>query len=107
MKQIEDGNETHTLTIEFKDENNDYVVPASVSYKVYCVTTDTLLVDTTALTPASTITLNLTGDMVTLQEATNVKEVKRICVTSIDSEDRTLNKCFEYEVIDAGDCSCG
>lgn len=107
MKQIEAGNETHSLTIEFKDELNEFTIPTTVSYKVYCITTKTVLVDTTSLAPASIITLNLTGDMVALQVSTNKKERKRVCITAVDSDTRTLNKCIEYEVISTEDCFCG
>jgi hypothetical protein len=106
MKQIEAGSETHSLSIVFKDENNDFVVPTTASYKIYCITTDTIVVDTTSLIPSSKITVNLTGDMVVLQDSDNAKERKRICVYATDNQNRDLVKCIEYEVI-ATECYCG
>lgn len=107
MKQIEAGNESYTLYIDFRDEYNEFDTPISVSYKMYSVTTETIIVTTTSLTPDKEIELPLTGNLVALQVATNLKELNRICVTAVSSDSRTITNCIEYEVIPNSECYCG
>lgn len=106
MFQIPKNDEWHTLYLVFKDEDNEFDAPATVSYRVYCVTTQTLLVDLTSLTPASEISIALTGDLVTIQNTDNKRERRRVCVYAEDSNGRSVTKCIEYEVLNTEDCDC-
>lgn len=107
MKQINNEDESHVLLMEFKDQYNEFFVPNSVTYKVYNVTEETVRVTSTPLTPAKTIELSLTGDMVTMVDSTNNKELVRICVTVIDDDTNTWVRCSTYELIPATECDCG
>jgi hypothetical protein len=107
MKQIKAGNESTTLKISFYNQDSNLYVPTSISYKVYCVTTATEIVASTSISPASRVTIDLIGDLVALQDSTNKKELKRVCLTIVDDRGYDLNDCYHYEVIANEDCSCG
>lgn len=107
MKQIKEGNESTTLKISFYNQDSNLYTPTSISYKVYCVTTETVVKTATSLSPASRVTIDLTGDLVALQDSTNEKEVKRVCLTIVDDRGYSLSDCYHYEVIKNEDCSCG
>ena len=107
MKQIEAGDESHTVVMTFKDNDNEFMIPTVVSYKVYNVTEETVVAGPTSLTPATQIEVDLTGAMVALIDSTNTKELHRICVTATDAFLNEYPRCIEYEVIPATECDCG
>lgn len=106
MKQIEEGNGIYLIEVSFYNKNNDLQLPSSVSYSVYCITTETVIATDVSLTPDYIMNINITGDMVTIQDSTNKKELKRVCIKIIDDNGNTLYKSCEYEVIQATSITC-
>lgn len=107
MKQIPEGNESHKITMTFKDQHGEFLLPVSVAYKLYNVTESSLTTNSTALTPAVTIELSLAGSFVALVDSVNTKERNRVCITVVDGDSNTYTDCIEYEVIPASECACG
>jgi len=107
MKQIASGDESYSVDVTFYNGEGDLSIPASVSYSIYNVTEATEVVAETAVSPATTITISLNGDAVTLVDSSNKRERSRICVNAIDSNGNSIPRTFEYEVIPNTDSTCG
>lgn len=106
MKQIEEGNERYLIEVSFYNKNNDAQLPSSVSYSVYCVTTETNILTDVSISPDYIMDINITGDMVVLQDSTNKRELKSICIEAVDINGNTLYESYEYEVIQATSITC-
>jgi hypothetical protein len=107
MKQIVNGDESYAVDFIFYDGKGDKSVPASVSYSVYCLKTKTEILPETPLTPDYSITISLNGDLVVLQDSSNKREKKRICVYVTDSSGNSFTRTYEYEVIASTGLYCG
>lgn len=104
MKQIEEGDESSFLESSFFGYTDDPVIPNNITWSAYCVTTETVLQSSTNITPDYTIQVQLNGNLVTLQDPSNKKELKRVCINAIDSVGNILPQHFEYEVIPSNNC---
>ena len=63
------------MTMTFKDENGDPLVPAKVEWRLDDLTNDTEVVGWTNIpSPASTMTFVIPGDNNTIEDETHVKE---------------------------------
>ena len=51
---------TSYLTAAFRDKNGVLAIPGSVTYRIDCVTTNTVVLAATALTPATEIEIAIT-----------------------------------------------
>lgn len=93
------------LTLEFYDQNGDPVVPQSITYDVYCITTDTLLTDDASVSPATSVQIVLTATDTAMQSAANNVEKRRVCVTVTYGASDSRIETFEFRVLRPGACS--
>lgn len=93
------------LEVSWLDKNDDPATPISASYKVYCSTTDTLIRDTTALTPASSIEIEMAATDTAMQSASNKIEVRKVCVSSNFGTGDDRLDIYRFKVLRTLPCS--
>lgn len=83
-----------TVTAKFKDAANAPTIPTTPQYRLTCETTGTAITGWTALTPATSIAIQITTAIV---NRVNEVERKTLEVTSADSAD-----VYQFEVARRG-----
>ena len=88
-----------TLSVSFFDDANAAATPESVSYRIDCLTTNTVMRDATPITPASTINIALTPADNAIVDQTNSRELRRVTViATYNGGADALNDQFNYFV---------
>ena len=96
MDVINEGT-TGYLTVTFLDKDGVAVAPASVSYRIDCLTTGTAVVGATSVTPGTSVEIQLTA-------ANNAilgnlpRERRRVTVTGTYSGSQAVTHQYDYEV---------
>jgi len=70
------------LTAKFYDKDDNLVVPTSISYNIYCLTTGTEIKDATAISPANTVEITLSSIDNAIIVQTNRLEMKLVTITA-------------------------
>lgn len=87
-----------TLTIEFLDEAGLPAAPASISYRIDCVTTGAAIRADTTIAPASTINLALAPADTRIVAAANRVERRRVTLVASFGAGDQLTQDYEYSV---------
>ncbi len=87
------------IAFEFRDSRGIARVPDTVHYKLVCTTTDTVLVDWTALTPAASIDLEIGASLNRILDDANRAEEKELTVEANQDTERAHNNVFLYRVL--------
>lgn len=87
------------VTAVFEDDRDVPRVPDTVHWKLVCVTTDTVLVDWTPLTPAATVEFEIGSTMNRIIDNANADEVKELTVEANQDTERAWNQVEQYRVI--------
>lgn len=93
---------TSYLTVSFLDKDGAAATPASVSYRIDCLTTGAAIRGDTSASAASAVTITLTPDDNTLQAQTNASERRRVTVTGTYGASDAVREQFDYEVLNLG-----
>lgn len=97
--QIKEGS-SEPLTITFKNEDGDLVVPTSVTYRIDDVSTgQSILADTNYPTPTSTITITILPAYTAILNQTNLSELREVTVKSTFAGGKAQNLSIPYEVV--------
>lgn len=93
---------TSRLTVAFADADGEPAVPATVTYRVDCLTTGEEVVADTALTPAASLALDLGASVQAMRGPGNRREVRRVTVSATYGDDDEAHAEYLYEVRDLG-----
>lgn len=100
LPSVNEGSAAY-LSPTFLNKTNQPDVPTSITYKVVCLTTGTLMRDWTAIaTPLSTVEITLdsiTDNIINTQ--TNSKETRCVTVKAVYGPSDELIDEYEYDVI--------
>lgn len=86
------------LTVSFKDKDRVLATPVSVTYRVDCITTGTVIRAITALTPASSIEIALTPDDNRIIADANQRELRRVTVKAVYGSGDEIVDQYDYAV---------
>ena len=89
---------TAYLTVSFLDKAGAPAIPASVTYRIDCLTTNTAILADTALTPAASIEITLTPAQNAIINQANALEAKRVTVKATYGASDALNDEYDYLV---------
>lgn len=89
---------TGYLTVAFFDKTNAPAVPASVSYRIDCLTTGTAILAETALTPAASVEITLTPAQNAIVNAANASETRRVTIKATYAGAEADNREYDYQV---------
>ena len=103
MRQVQAGT-VAWLETSFFDRFGVATIPATVTDDVYCETTETLITDGASATPAAELEIAFTSAETALQDATNDKEVRRVCVHSSYGAGDSRTDNFKFEVVRQETC---
>lgn len=98
MENVSAGS-TAYLTATFRDKTGALAVPSTVTYKVDCLTTGTVILASTSATASSSVEFTLTPTINTIQTSTNQKEVRRVTVTGSYGASDAIVAVYDYVVI--------
>lgn len=87
------------VTFVFKDSRGVPRVPDTVHYKLVCLTTDTVLVDWTTLTPAASLDLEIGSSLNRIIDDANPAERKELTVEANQDTERAWNQVATYRVL--------
>lgn len=80
MRKVNEGTAA-TLTVKFKDQAGDPLVPTAISYTIWCETTGTSVLGSTAVTAAASVSIVLTGANNAIINAANASETKLVTLS--------------------------
>ena len=86
------------LTVAFLDKAGVAAIPASVTYRIDCLTTGTAILADTSLTPASSIEIAITPAQNAILSDGNASETKRITVKASYGVSDGVNAQYDYTV---------
>lgn len=89
---------TAYLTVAFFDKTGAAAVPASATYRIDCLTTGTVILDDTALTPAASIEITITPTQNRIITAANAQETRRVTVKATYAGSEQDNREYDYQV---------
>lgn len=89
---------TAYLTVSFLDKNGAPDIPASVAYRIDCITTNAQILGDTALPPAAAIEITLTPAQNAILNQANPRESKRVTVKATYAASDALNDEYVYVV---------
>ena len=89
---------TAYLSVTFRDKNGDAQAPASVQYRIDCLTTGTAVKALTGLTPGATIEIVLSADDNDIITESNTREARRVTVIAVHGAGDEVTGAFDYAV---------
>ena len=90
---------TSYLTATFLDKDGNQVAPASMTYRIDCLTTGrSVRASTDVGTPAAAQLITLTSDDTAIIDATNDKEVKEVTVIGTYGASDEVTSRYRYVV---------
>lgn len=95
---IVDEGSTSELTVEFKDKDGQPAAPATLTYRVDCLTNDQEVRGDTVLTPAATVTIKLTPTDNAIIDQGNDVEERLVTVKAGYGADDAENRDYRYAV---------
>lgn len=90
---------TAYLTVTFFDKTKQPETPASVSYSVHCMTTNTVVRGSTSLSAASAVEITLTPADTTIINPSNAFERKRVTVEATYGAADAVRDQFDFLVV--------
>jgi phage gp45-like len=99
LQSINEGS-TAYLTASFEDEDGVAVVPDSITYRIDCLTSGTVIRNNTSVTPATSIEIKLTpGDNVIVNPGTYcVSELRLVTVEAVLGDNDVITEEYKYAV---------
>ena len=88
----------HRIRITLKNSDGDAVTPNAVQYKVDCETTQTMVLDWTALAASSTVDVIIPSALNAIINDANPYETKRVTVIANYGTTERLSKRYLYDV---------
>lgn len=89
---------TSYLTVAFKDKTGAASAPASVLYRIDCLTTGAVIKADSSLSPAASIEITLTATENSMQLTGNVLETRRVTVKATYGAGDTMNEQYDYQI---------
>jgi len=89
---------TAYLTVTFLDKNGAAAAPTSVTYRIDCLRSGTVVLADTPLTPAASIEIVITPAQNAIQQAANSNEHKRVTVKATYGAADAVNDQYDYLV---------
>jgi hypothetical protein len=97
---------TSYLTVKFYDKDKVLAAPSTITYTVYDVDTNTKIIDTTSVTPGSTVEITLPGGTANVIVTTGKRiEKRRVTIQASYGGSDTLKENYFYEVVNLEDVS--
>jgi len=96
---------TSYLTVAFKDKDGNAQSPDSVTYSVFCETTNTEIRPATSITSSTTIEIELDTTDNTIQDDTNKTEVRLVTIIAVYDSTRQITREFRYELVNLREVS--
>lgn len=97
LESVDEGSAAE-LTVTFKDKDGQPEAPASLTYRVDCLTNNQQVRGDTALSPAATVTIQLTPSDNAIIDQNNAKEKRLVTVKANFGADDADNREYTYEV---------
>lgn len=97
-KTISEG-DSYPLSVSFVDTDGVAGAPATVSYRVDCLTTGQEVVDWTSVAPAASVNITVSTVQNKIINDANRRELKRVLIKSVDSGGNTLSDAYRYWVM--------
>ena len=93
-------NEEGTLyvTVKFYDTNDTLFTPASADYRVDCLSSGSEIRNWTALTPATSVSIPLTGDDNRIVDGRHSREMRQLVVRYTDGSGNEQKSQAQYRV---------
>lgn len=89
------------LTVKFYDKNNVLAIPASATWEVHDLESNTELLAATAIAPiASSVELTLTPTINTFVDRKNDEETRRVTIKATWGAGNTTNAEIDYDILD-------
>ena len=99
MSGFSNEGSSKTLSVSFFDDAKTAATPESVTYRIDCLTTNTVIRGDTPVTPASVLNIALTPADNAIVDQANSRELRRVTVTATyNSGADALNDQFNYFV---------
>jgi len=89
---------TAWIGASFADKDKQPAAPAAVSYQVLCITTGTLVRDTTTVPASQAVEIELTPEDTALQLGTNLSELRRVVVTASYGGGQSHVDAYDFRV---------
>lgn len=86
------------VTTKFRDENNALTIPMTVRVKLTCETTGQTILDWTAITAATTVTVSITPTQNRILNRTNAVERKTLSIEADSGLSTAIADAYTYEV---------
>lgn len=88
---------TGYLTVSFYDKAGSLAAPSSITYRIDCLTTQTVVVDDTSVSAASSVEIQLTAANNAILGG-RPRERRRVTVTGSYSGSQAVTHQYDYEV---------
>lgn len=98
MQQVNEQS-TAYLTVTFRNKAGAAEAPATASYRIEDVASDSEVLEATTITPAATVEVRLTPANNTLLVAGNPAELRRVTVIGEYGQDDAVTSEYVYEVV--------
>lgn len=86
------------LTVAFFNKDGDPAAPASVTYRIDCLSTKTAIRVATSISPGLTIDIPLTSEDTRIINQSNAYETRLVTVTAVYTSDYSSSDEYEYTV---------
>lgn len=90
------------MTAAFADEHGNALTPTSISYTVSDVDSGTVIVNSTSVTPASSVTITIAPSTNDFIDSSNNTETRRLIITAPYSSTENINASFEWQILNLG-----
>jgi hypothetical protein len=97
MKSVNE-NGTLYITASFYDTANALFTPAAADYRIDCLTTGNEVRAWTDLTPATSVTIAVTGDDTQIYNENNSREVRQLVVRYTDASGNSQTNQTQFRV---------
>lgn len=88
---------TGYLTVQFFDKAGSLAAPSSVSYRIDCLTTGTVVVDDTSVTAGTSVEIQLTAANNAILGG-RARERRRVTVTGTYAGSQAVTHQYDYEI---------
>ena len=97
MKSVNEGG-TLYFTVKFYNVSDELFAPTAVQYRIDCLTTGSEARDWTSVTPATSVTLAVTGDDNQIFNELNAREVRQMVVKYTDLSGNDQHSQIQWRV---------
>lgn len=89
---------TSYLEVDFHDKSGELQAPATVSYRIDCLTTGEPVKGDTSITAAGSVEIEIEANENAIRDPSNAREWKRVTVTATFGPNDRINDQFNYWV---------